>query len=91
MNSFQLNASWSVWPTDKYSATTDIDALEAIGCKADIALDMFFDADETLAVNASQAMYEFMVWGAVWGGVWPIGYYTPTTGAPNHTLGDTTL
>lgn len=91
VKSFQLNASWSVYPSDQYSATTDVDALNAIGTKADIALDMFLDADETKATNASAADFEVMVWGAVWGGVWPIGYYEPTTGAPNYTLGDTTL
>ncbi|KAF1348177.1 concanavalin A-like lectin/glucanase domain-containing protein [Delphinella strobiligena] len=84
VKSFQLNASWSVWPSDDYSATTDIAALTAIGTKADIALDMFLDSDSTTASNASAAEVEVMVWGAVWGGVWPIGYYEPTTGAPEY-------
>lgn len=84
VKSFQLNASWSVWPSDDYSATTDIAALTAIGTKADIALDMFLDSDSTVASNASAAEVEVMVWGAVWGGVWPIGYYEPTTGAPEY-------
>lgn len=88
---FQLNASWAVYPTDTYSATTDVDALNAIGVKADIALDMFLDEDPVKAVNASAAAYEIMVWQAVWGGVWPIGYYTPTDGAPEHVLDGTTL
>jgi len=91
VKSFQLNASWAVYPSDQYSATTDINALEAIGTKADIALDMFLDADQNIATNASAAAYEVMVWQAVWGGVWPIGYYTPTDGAPEHVLDGTTL
>lgn len=91
VKAFQLNASWSVWPADAYSATTDVDALNAIGVKADIALDMFLDEDPVKAVNASAAGYEIMVWQAVWGGVWPIGYYTPTAGAPEHVLDGTTF
>lgn len=91
VKSFQLEASWAVYPSDARTATTDISALEAIGTKADIALDMFLDKDEMTSTNASAAAVEIMVWQAVWGGVWPIGYYTPSDGAPEHVLDGTTL
>lgn len=91
VKAFQLNASWSVYPSSSYSAKTDTDTLTSLGVKADIALDMFLDEDETKAGNASAAAYEIMVWQAVWGGVWPIGYYEPTDGAPEHVLDGTTL
>ena len=91
VKSFQLNASWAVYPSDSPSETSDITALQAVGTKADIALDMFLDVDEKTSTNASAAAYEIMVWQAVWGGVWPIGYYTPTDGAPEHVLDGTTL
>ncbi|KAL1311428.1 hypothetical protein AAFC00_001589 [Neodothiora populina] len=91
VKSFNLNATWSVYPSGKRTDVTDEQALLAIGTKADIALDIFLDLDPDKASNASAAAYEIMVWGAVWGGVWPIGYYEPTDGAPSYTLGGSTF
>lgn len=91
MNSFQLNSSWAVYPATEHSASTSISALDALGTKANVALDIFLSADATDAGNASAADVEIMVWGAQWGGVWPIGYYLPTDGAPEMVLDGVTL
>ncbi|QSZ35963.1 hypothetical protein DSL72_007085 [Monilinia vaccinii-corymbosi] len=90
VKAFHLSGSWSVYPEGQEDAPDKTAALNAIACKADIALDIFMDANETSAMNASRAAYEVMVWQSVWGGVWPIGYYEPPVGAPEYNLSGVT-
>jgi xyloglucan-specific endo-beta-1,4-glucanase len=75
-----------MYPVSDPSPPNSTTALAALACKADIALDMFLDANNLTATNASAASHEIMVWQSVWGGVWPIGYYTPSTDAPTYNL-----
>ncbi|ESZ94303.1 hypothetical protein SBOR_5299 [Sclerotinia borealis F-4128] len=90
IDTFHLSGSWSFYPVGQESASDMTTALNAVGCKADIALDMFLDNNNVSSTNASVATHEVMVWQSVWGGVWPIGYYDPPTGAPEYKLGDVT-
>ncbi|RAL67133.1 hypothetical protein DID88_007911 [Monilinia fructigena] len=73
IETFHLSGNWDFFPVGEEDAPDMITALNAVACKADIALDIFLDQDETHATNASRATHEIMVWQAVWGGVWPIG------------------
>lgn len=68
-----------MYPADAPSTTTNDTALNALGVKADIALDMFIDVDNVTSTNASAALLEVLVWQGVWGGVAPIGYDSPPT------------
>ncbi|PQE30280.1 glycosyl transferase protein [Rutstroemia sp. NJR-2017a WRK4] len=86
IHTFHLSASWSLNPVSDPSPPNSTTALAALNCKADIALDMFLDANNATATNASAASHEIMVWQSVWGGVWPIGYYTPSPNAPTYNL-----
>ncbi|THV48987.1 hypothetical protein BGAL_0217g00120 [Botrytis galanthina] len=90
VESFHLSGSWSVFPVASPTASNMTTALNAIACKADIALDMFLDMNNVSSTNASQATHEVMIWQSVWGGVWPIGYYDPPTGAPEYNLSGVT-
>ncbi|CAD6449119.1 8c7b6b21-b774-4eeb-b51f-460c4ffc0b03 [Sclerotinia trifoliorum] len=87
---FHLSGSWSVFPEGQESATDMTTALNAVACKADIALDIFLDRNNVSSSNASAATHEIMIWQSVWGGVWPIGYYEPSTNAPEYTLSGVT-
>ena len=87
VKSFQVSAAWDMYPEADPDAANKTTALEAIGIKADIALDMFIDLNNVTSMNASAAAYEVMVWQAVWGGVAPIGYQTYNTAdAPKYNL-----
>lgn len=90
IDSFHLSGSWSVFPVADPTASDMTTALNAIACKADIALDIFLDMNNVSSTNASAASHEVMVWQSVWGGVWPIGYYDPPTGAPEYNLSGVT-
>ncbi|KAB8294061.1 hypothetical protein EYC80_009517 [Monilinia laxa] len=90
IETFHLSGNWDFFPVGEEDAPDMTAALNAVACKADIALDIFLDKDQTHATNASRATHEIMVWQAVWGGVWPIGYYDPPTGAPEYKLGNVT-
>lgn len=90
IESFKLSGSWSVFPVGNEYASNMTTALNAIACKANIALDIFLDTNNVSSTNASVATHEVMVWQSVWGGVWPIGYYTPSTSAPSYNLSGVT-
>lgn len=84
--SFNVSAAWDMYPSDDPDAANKTTALNAIGTKADIALDMFIDSNNVTSMNASAAAFEVMVWSAVWGGVAPIGYQTFNAESPKYTL-----
>ncbi|GAB7355556.1 hypothetical protein MBLNU459_g6030t3 [Dothideomycetes sp. NU459] len=79
IKSFVLDGEWAMYPSDSAVATTNDTALNALGVKADIALDMFIDINNVTSMNASAALLEVLVWQSVWGGVAPIGYDAPPT------------
>jgi xyloglucan-specific endo-beta-1,4-glucanase len=86
VKNFNVSAAWDMYPTADPNAADKTAALQAIGTKADIALDMFIDSNSTNSMNASAAAFEVMVWSSVWGGVAPIGYQTFNAESPKYTL-----
>jgi hypothetical protein len=55
-------------------ATWDYQFQESAGMIANVALDIWADADATKAQNASAALWELMVWYADYGNPQPLGY-----------------
>lgn len=92
IKSFHLSGSWSVYPSSSapLSGSEATDALNAIACKANVAVDIFADKNKVSSTNASMATHEIMIWQNSFGGVWPIGYYEPPTGAPEYNLSGAT-
>ncbi|CAD0114264.1 unnamed protein product [Aureobasidium uvarum] len=86
VKSFNVSAAWDMFPSAQPNAANKTQALIDIGCKADIALDMFIDSNNVTSTNASAAAFEVMVWSSVWGGVAPIGYQTFNAESPKYTL-----
>ncbi|KAJ8063124.1 hypothetical protein OCU04_008367 [Sclerotinia nivalis] len=58
IETFHLSGSWSVFPVGQESASDMTTALNAIACKADIALDIFLDNNNVSSTNASAATHE---------------------------------
>ncbi|KAF7715866.1 Xyloglucan-specific endo-beta-1,4-glucanase [Penicillium ucsense] len=62
MSKVDMDLAWNYAVGDEVSSTTDESALAASGVAANVAIDMFFDSDKTIAQNSSLAQYEVMVW-----------------------------
>ncbi|KAF2085971.1 glycoside hydrolase family 12 protein, partial [Saccharata proteae CBS 121410] len=82
LSSLTLNASWSIYPGDSFTAETDGANLATIDTVADVALDMFLDDDGDQAGNASIASTEIMIWQAAYGNLQPLGWDTVSDDPP---------
>jgi glycosyl hydrolase family 12 len=60
----QLDFEWTMGVGNETVATTDQTELTAASVNANVAMDMFLDADKDKATESSKAKYEIMVWFA---------------------------
>lgn len=71
-----VSASWSYEGGNEVEATgkCNFTALADIGTKANVAIDLFVDADPGNSTTTTKPKYEIMVWLGIFGGVNPLGY-----------------
>lgn len=100
LSSLRLAAGWAMSAGTKSTAHSpsaargrtglDVGGLRGVGTKANVAYDMFLDADPARAASATTARYEVMVWIGQVGDPYPLGFdsenatcYTQQLGALN--------
>lgn len=70
-----FDVAWTYGVGNNVSASTVTSDLTAESVNTNVAIDMFFDSDQTNAQNSTKAKYEVMVWFATVGSAaQPIGY-----------------
>lgn len=70
----QLDFEWTMGVGNDTVAKTDVAALDKAAVNANVAMDMFLDADKDKALESDKAKYEIMVWFArIGGATHPIG------------------
>jgi Glycosyl hydrolase family 12 len=77
MQSLELDVGYSYAPGDLPVAPAAVNAadLTAAGLNANVALDMFYDLDQTIAAKPDKAKIEVMIWLGMFGrSAQPIGY-----------------
>lgn len=74
LTSLTIDAQWSYEGGEPLTGRNNFKALGKVATRANVALDMFFDADPVKASSTVTPAYEMMVWLASFGGVNPIGY-----------------
>lgn len=74
LEQIDFNVQWTYGVGNSSTTTTDETSLTADTLNANVAVDMFLDADKTSSGNSSKARYEVMVWFADFGAAaQPIG------------------
>ncbi|KIV99014.1 uncharacterized protein PV09_09243 [Verruconis gallopava] len=76
IHDLSVHAAWDMFPTSDRT-----NALQNVGAVANVAIDMFLDADVQKAVDAKSADYEVMIWLATFGAGMPFGNATGITHA----------
>lgn len=70
----QLDFEWTMGTGNDTVAKTDVSSLDASNVNANVAMDMFLDANKDDSKNSTKAKYEIMVWFAAIGpATHPIG------------------
>lgn len=77
-------------PATSTGPAFDVQGLQTLNAKADVALDIFLDSERALANSTTNAAYEMMVWFGTIGGAEPIGYFESQSHG-DYTLGQTKL
>lgn len=91
MTQVNLDLQWTYGVGNTVASSTNKDSLTAQNLQTNVAMDMFFDSDQTRATNSSLADFEVMVWFAMVGAsAQPLGY-DPNTSVAARTLNGTTL
>ncbi|OCK77131.1 glycoside hydrolase family 12 protein [Lepidopterella palustris CBS 459.81] len=87
ISSINIHSQWSMSPGASPSISNDVAGLSNLNTIANVALDIFADADPVKSQSEVQAGYEIMIWIGSFGDPKPLGF---STGAAcwNQTLGD---
>lgn len=67
MSSLNLDLHWTYGVGNTPAETTTESELTAQTLNTNVAVDMFFDSDQTIAQNSTTAKYEVMIWFAKYG------------------------
>jgi hypothetical protein len=79
MSSLNLDLHWTYGVGNTPVETTTESDLTAQTVNTNVAVDMFFDSDETTAQNSTAAKFEVMIWFAKYGSAtMPIGSQVTT-------------
>ena len=76
LSQVNVDLQWTYGPGNTSATTTDVNGLLTNNdLNANVAIDMFLDADQTKAQDSTAALYEIMVWFADFGNATqPIGF-----------------
>lgn len=84
LTSVRLAAEWAMSPGTATAASNnkaaraaqgvDTSGLNDVGAVANVAFDMFLDADAANSTSAVAAKYEMMIWIGMVGNPYPLGY-----------------
>ncbi|KAF2498283.1 concanavalin A-like lectin/glucanase [Lophium mytilinum] len=87
LSSLLVETHWSMSPATSLNLGNDLNGLSKINMIANVAIDMFADADPKKAQSETEAAFEIMLWLGSFGNPQPLGF-RDGSGLFNQTLGN---
>lgn len=74
VRTLKIDAAWSLAPGSESTGMTDVEALQEVNAKTNVALDFFLDKDPARSMSTTLPSHEIMIWFATYGEIYAIGF-----------------